>query len=384
MHLRSPIYVKSMVIKARKNMKYEVCEITTLHPQDDARITRSLNSLADNYSRICFISQWTSAEKLRVNIDLITLKTKEGRRNRALYSFKVFLRACVVDARVYHFHDLDFLPFAALLKLIKRRPVIYDCHENYPEEMMNKYWLPKALRSPISFMTRHLENLLSRYISNIIVVTPSQVKRFLPICKRVYLVRNFSDIVIDDSENGNYVIYTGTLSESYGIYQILDIARQLKTSGIEIMVVDRFASTEQENEFKSRVKDENLGITFIPKVPASQMQNILKRGRVGLSPSQIAPNTSLGYHSKLTEYMACGLPIVASNVEANMFVMSKVSCGITVESRDISGYCAAIERLFSDDQFYRSCRENGFKAVVDIFSWKQEAKSLIKAIKEAK
>jgi len=58
-----------------------------------------------------------------------------------------FLRRLVPvlnDVDIVHFHDIDLLPLMSMLCVV--RPVVYDVHENYAEEMLVREWIPRPLR----------------------------------------------------------------------------------------------------------------------------------------------------------------------------------------------------------------------------------------------
>lgn len=358
-----------------------VCEITTIHPQDDARILRSVTSLSKSFEDLVFISTWKKSQYSPDGTRYISMNLPKQRIKRSLHSLKTFIAALKTRADVYHFHDLDFIIYAVLLKFITRKRVIYDCHENYPEEILyNKKWIPRIARLPLSIITRIIENGAAKILGEVIVVTPSQAIRFKIHANKVTLVRNFADIEVNRQENGSAVIYVGGLTESYGVTQIIDIAKQLSQHDIRILVTDRFVDKATEEWFHKQINDNNLNIELIEKVPASQMERILKQAHIGISPSQPSPNTELGYHSKLIEYMACGLPIVASTVEANMFVLREVDCGISVDPKDIQGYVKAIIKIHNQKDIRDKLRENGYRAVEETFSWKAESRNLIRAI----
>ncbi len=363
---------------------YDVCEITTIHPQDDARILRSITALCDKYDKICFIAPWKRSNAIDPKIDMKMWTLPNSRALRLFNSLIVFIKAMNTNTRIYHFHDLDFILFAVLLKYLKNKPVVYDCHENYPEEIkFNKKWIPYFIRNPLSTLVKHVENWSVSKLGNIIVVTPSQVARFESKCLNVALVRNYSSIDLNSSSNGDAIVYVGSLTKTYGLYQLIDIAKALKNDGIKMYVTDRFVSDVERKYFISEIEDNDLSIELIPKVPASHMSKVLKTAKIGLSPSQRAPNTELGYHSKLIEYMACGLPIVASTVNANMFVLSHVRCGFAVEPSDIGGYVKAIRDIYYDSELCETLRSAGFDAVENEFDWKIEKKHLFESFEVA-
>ena len=50
----------------------------------------------------------------------------------------IYKKALEIDADIYHFHDPELLPYGLKLKK-KGKSVIFDSHENYSEQIKEKY-----------------------------------------------------------------------------------------------------------------------------------------------------------------------------------------------------------------------------------------------------
>ena len=97
-----------------------------------------------------------------------------------------------VAAKAYIFHDPDFLPFGLRLHSVTGRPVIYDCHENIPEDIRyGKDWIPPLLRPVVSVGFRMIENFIVRRLGRAIVTVPHLERRYKALGADVQLVRNF-------------------------------------------------------------------------------------------------------------------------------------------------------------------------------------------------
>ena len=84
---------------------------------------------------------------IKDDINLVGFESSHNRIKRIFVTnYRIFRRALKNKADIYHFHDLDYIPWAILLKLFTRSKVIYDIHEAYPEYMLIKTYIPKLLR----------------------------------------------------------------------------------------------------------------------------------------------------------------------------------------------------------------------------------------------
>jgi glycosyltransferase involved in cell wall biosynthesis len=100
---------------------------------------------------------------------------------------------------------------------------------------------------------------------------------------------------------------------------------------------------------------------------------------IGIMPLVDAPfeRGKSGY--KLVQYMACGVPAVASPVGANRTVLSP-SCGIFAESD--SEWNAALRRLLADADLRRGMGEQGRERAVADYSLQAHAPRLIALFKD--
>ena len=78
-------------------------------------------------------------------VSIITLPPPSNRLKRVMRTGRILLIALRQNCDLYTIHDPELLPLAVLLKIIKRRPVIYDVHEDVPASIRNRQWLPRPL-----------------------------------------------------------------------------------------------------------------------------------------------------------------------------------------------------------------------------------------------
>lgn len=78
-----------------------------------------------------------------------------------------------------------------------------------------------------------------------------------------------------------------------------------------------------------------------------------------------------GIPMKMYEYMACGVPVIASNFKGYGPVASSVGAGLTVESQDPGKIAEAVCTLAKDPALRLAMGEKGRKAVEERFNWKR-------------
>ena len=366
---------------------YDVCVITTIHQPNDARIAdRGIRLYTEAGLRTCVISTWPYTDLGVPREDWIQTRPLSSRADRPRLQVETFRAARRVKAKVYHFHDLDFLLWGVLLHRLHGRPVVYDCHEHYPEDILSaKAWIPPLLRRPLSATVRVVENWAVRRLHHCIVVVPSLVDRFAALGAAPVLIRNFSRADAQpDLPHARALLYAGSISEAYGSATLLGIGRVLKGKGspVPLIVPDRFAAPALRESFMATIAREGLPIEVVPQVPARELHRLMSRGAIGLVTYEPSPTMAHGMHAKFFDYMAAGLPIVAGDLANARGLIDSVENGVLVTPEDANAFVDESLRLLDDPARLERMRQNGFRAFTERFSWRLERDKLLAYIRE--
>jgi glycosyltransferase involved in cell wall biosynthesis len=79
---------------------------------------------------------------------------------------------------------------------------------------------------------------------------------------------------------------------------------------------------------------------------------------------------------KMFEYMAAGIPVIASDIPLWRSIIESADCGICVDPFDPGAIAGAIDSLFENPERAWRMGENGRKAVVSKYNWSIEEKKL--------
>lgn len=370
-------------MKTKKIDKVDICVITTIHPPFDARIyERGIKSSLEAGFSVCLVSPWQKPYQPWLNHSWICLRPPKRRWERIYHGFKTFLASCRVQAKIYHFHDVDFLLWGVLLNFIKKVPVVYDCHENNPEEIMyNKTWIPLYLRKLLSRITLEVENQAVKKLGYCITVVSSQMERFSKLGVKTILIRNYSawKPIRNLKHERALICIAGTLTPSHGMNVILEMGRELKRKSINLIIIitDRFLSENYKEHIMKTIQIEDLPIKIYQKVKPKDIASLLSKACIGLSVEQDTPEKRISLPTKLFEYMAFGLPIIASNLPNIRKVIKEADCGILVSPGDAVEFVDAALDLIENQDRFNYYQENGYKAVETIFTWSKERNKLI-------
>jgi len=363
----------------------KVCILTSVHSALDIRIFyKEAKTLASaNYS-VVLIAQYNK-EEIIDGIKIIPLSGPKNRFYRILFlTKKIYDLALEQKADIYHFHDPEFLPWAVKLKRKTRAKIIYDVHENVPKQILSKYWIPNILKGFIALLVNVLEKFYAKKMDKIITATENISKRFPK--EKTEVIRNFPDfpkinnvLPIDYNRKLPIVLYQGAIVEIRGIKQIVAAVDILKEK-IELWLMGPFSPANLKKEILT--KETEAYIKYKGHLPFEKMCRFLKRADIGLVLFLPEPNHVESLPNKIFEYMAAGIPIIASNFPLWKKIVEGNKCGICVNPLEPKEIAGAIEYLIEHPEEARKMGTNGRKAVLEKYNWENESKKLLKVYKK--
>jgi glycosyltransferase involved in cell wall biosynthesis len=355
-----------------------IAHLTSVHPADDVRILhKECRTLASAGYDVRLVAAGTPETEL-AGIPIVAVHGGSRRGDRMTRTaWRVFRAARRLRAEVYHFHDPELIPFGVMLRADGAR-VIYDAHEDLPRDVLQKEWLPGIIRPLVSLAAEATEAIAARLLDGIVAATPPIARRF-PASKTV-LVQNFPPLadvqgVVPHRDREPIAAYVGALSTERGALAMARAAALLPAeSGARVVLAGSFTP--------ERLADDVLGagagrVELTGWLGRDAVRDLLGRARIGLVLFEPAPNHVESYPTKLFEYMAAGLPIVASDFPLWRRIVADAGCGLTVDPCSPAAIAAAIERLLGDPEEGESMGARGRRAVEREYSWEREASKLL-------
>ncbi len=366
-----------------------VAIVTSIHPDFDARIWKHARLLAANGIGVDMICPWNVKDG--EVIDGVTFHPFEPATSRLKRLFQIPLRVLprVFAVRdkvdIVHFHDIDLLPWMAMVSL--RKPVVYDVHENYAHEMLVRDWVPKLLRKPLYHLVRWGQLCLSLIVRHIVLVAPSQEpdfshKRF----NRTYIY-NYASVALLDKVASDYpqradvVLFIGSQHLNNGSMVLLDIAEETlkRLPDIQFRATDRFSNAAFRAEVIEEIQRRGMQdrFTLIPNVKPHELMAVLNQATIGISPNLRVPQQIKGIHTKVFEYMAAGLPMVISDLPHQVEVVEHSGAGILARPEDVSSFVNGIAKLFEDRQLAADFGRKGQAWFRENYSYESQAANFL-------
>lgn len=354
-----------------------VCHITTVHRADDARILHKecVSLRAAGYD-VSLIAPQAEASVIE-GVPVVPIRpTARNRVHRmAARPLAAYRAAVEVDADLYHFHDPDFLPYAVRLSRAGKR-VVYDVHEDVPVQIRHKEWIPAPVRATVSRAFARMEAACVERLDAVVAVNEQIAERLGRHQPLVAVVANFprlDEIAPASSweERTRAACYVGSITRVRGARELVDAMAHTDT---ELHLGGDIAPPELRPELERSPGWER--VRYLGRLERGRVADLLARVKVGVIPLHPIDNYIDAYPVKLFEYMAAGLPVVATDIPRWREILETHDCGVCVPHGSSEQLAAAITDVLSDDGRARAMGERGRRAAVERYSWETQADAL--------
>ncbi len=170
---------------------------------------------------------------------------------------------------------------------------------------------------------------------------------------------------------GDYLLYLGTLQPRKNLVRLVEAFARLQSSGSRVQLVLAGPRGWLYDELFSRVAETGLaGRVILPGYVADEDKAPLLSGALAL----VYPSLYEGFGLPVLEAMACGTPVLASNVSSLPEVTGDAA--LLVDPLDVDAMTAGMARLVTDHGLRRSLVEKGY-VQVGKFSWTRAANQVL-------
>jgi glycosyltransferase involved in cell wall biosynthesis len=268
------------------------------------------------------------------------------------------------------------------LRFLSRPGVaIYDMHENMAASIKHKPWIPSWLRSTVAHIWTRLEFVLLRGVP--VIFAEYSYQRDYPWvrCSEVVLNMPKSEQLVAlqaGTRVEGKLIYVGGVAEGRGSLMTLRALEvlQRKKREVEFLCIGP-ASQQHRVELEAFVSQKNLkNVRFIGRMRSAEAWRLASECHIGLATVLPLPNYIESYPTKLFEYMAVGLPVIASNFPLYKDIVETTGCGICVDPEDPEQIANAITTLLDNPRLATDMGKRGQNAALHRFRWEMEANKL--------
>ncbi|TYO96449.1 glycosyltransferase [Desulfallas thermosapovorans] len=360
--------------------------MSCLHSCHDVRVSvKQAASLAKKYDvELHAIGDFKFARKNGVK--LFGLPKSKRLYTRPLNWCRLLVRALRARAGLYHFHDPELIPVGLVLRLLGRK-VIYDVHEDYPDAILHKTWIPGWARKLVSRVFNFVEKKSASFFNAVVLAESGYQESFKNVKTTKVEILNYPLYKANTMERPVEVhgrvnlIYAGNISAIRGAVEMVEALHILRSAAVNAHLylvgpVNQPGLQVKLNEL-ARTYGLQDHITMTGLVSHDQVYQYYRYAHIGLGLLYPVDNFLKSLATKIFEYMAVGLPMVVSDFPGWKKLLGEVKAGVTANPLDPKEIAVQIKYLVDNPQIRADMAMAGRKAFEERFNWLTEEKKLL-------
>jgi glycosyltransferase involved in cell wall biosynthesis len=306
----------------------------------------------------------------------------------AFYNIRLFWYLIFRKADLYVSNDLDTLPAMWIASKLRGTKLVYDSHE---------YFLgsTEIIHRPIVRLTwKIFEMMIFPGLKHVITVNDSIADIYeKQYRKRPLVVRNLppkykvnkkiTRLQLGLPEGKRIVLMQGgAINMDRGAEELIHAFKpQYGLADVHLVFIGGGGVWDK---IKLLAKELHLTreISFLPKMPYCKMMQYTALCDLGVSIDKpVSPNYLYSLPNKLFDYIAAGIPVLASPLVEVKKVVETHKVGLCIESHEPEHIAEKIKETFENSERYESWKKNTVKAAKKL-CWENEVKVLQKLYNE--
>jgi glycosyltransferase involved in cell wall biosynthesis len=239
-----------------------------------------------------------------------------------------------------------------------------DVHEDVPSQVRTKPWLPVVLRAPLAVLAGTLLRLAERKLV-VTLAEPGYARLFR---REHEVLPNYplANQLPDPVPVGRDIVYVGDVTDARGaMFAVEAVARMRTRHRLRLIGRCRY---ELKTRLKARAAELGVELDLPGFMAHADAMCVVAQAAVGLCPLEDQPNYRHSLPTKVLEYLALGVPVVASDLPGTAEVAAGRPGVQLLPPRDVDGWAQALDRVIAD----RRWRQQAAAAADDIrkqFAW---------------
>lgn len=294
----------------------------------------------------------------------------------AEYNIRLFLFLLFVRADIFLSNDTDTLPANYMASRIRRKKLVFDAHEMFPE-------VPEVVgRRMVKKVWTRIENLFFPKLKNCYTVCQSIADVYNQRYGiNMHVIRNISIYKPAEDEkkrlhvsDKKILLYQGAVNVGRGIEWTIDAMPYIENA---IFYVAGDGDILQQLQNYVAEKQLNDKVIFLGRIPFEELHSYTVSADLGIS---LLENKGLNYYyslpNRIFDFMHAQVPIIATNFPEIQKVVAGSDTGVLTDDHQPETLARAIKAALTEWEnkpekpaiFDKACR---------LYNWETEEKKLL-------
>lgn len=363
-----------------------VVHLSSSHPSDDTRIFVKFCGTHSSSYRTYFICFDNSVSRTVSGVEIICVGGRRTRLSRVFFGSVSILFASFRffgPNTIYQIHDPELIPLAFLLSILGQN-VIFDSHEDYIAVLYSREYIPRKLSHFCQPLLSFLLSFFLRPVSLVYAATPSIQESLSLINIKSQVIYNYPVIYNHDFQSNSEAIgvcsscfnlvYVGAVSYLRGIAPVINALESLDDTFKLHIIGDSF----EQDSYKFIVNSPSSHrIILHGHLPQSLSRQLISRCDLGIVTFLDCPNHIEALPNKMFEYMAEGVPVLASDFPLWRKYVTSINAGITVDPTSAFAISSSIRYLSNKTELLQTMSKNAQAAILNSYSWQSQESTIL-------
>ena len=370
-------------------MPKKIAILTSGHHTNDERLFNKISkTLADNGFEVAIYSTLSdSKEKSNSIIQFgrsLNTKSNNFKKKHFLHLLNEFNPDIIICAEV--------MPLIPALKYRKAHPgcrVVYDVTEWFPENLKFSSKLSDRLKFPFA---KIFSRAFIRRVDGVIFGEQRKINKFENLIGRnprlhlpyYPILKNFEYIQPDKTKGKLTAAFTGILTAERGLFRLTKAAEMIWREHPEIdfrlLVVGKFLTANEENLFNNIKAKYTEKISVRDWVNYENISGSIAEADICIDLRELNFINNNSLPIKIFEYMACGKPVIYSEISAIREDLPIDDFGVLVEPKNTGRIVEEILNFAGDKEMLYKKSSCARKMVERKYNWEALEMDLIKFI----
>lgn len=366
------------------------CSIAYTFYERDFRVRRYSEMLVQNGNRVDVIALKTKGELKKTvfnGVNVFKIQNRDfNEKGRFDYFFKIiffFIKGSIVllfnhfrfKYHIIHIHNVpDFLVFMTIVPKLLGVKIILDIHDILPELYCEKF--NRSFNSLFAKILLIIEKISINFSDYVIVANDLWRNKIidrnkLPEKKCIALL-NYADLKFFKGITPKHkieqlrLIYPGHISHHHGIDIAIKgfaiIKKHIKNAKFDIYPSSFISDYRKSIELLIKELHLEDYISFFKPYKFEEISSIFSNASIGIVPKRGGLFTSEAFSTKIFEFMAAGVPVVASKTKIDQYYFDDSMIKF-FEQENHEDMAIQVIELFNDLKERKRISKNGLEFV---------------------